>query len=203
VSQRNLAVEFFRKSFQVDVGGVDVLVDFEEGFALDVAVGDHDGVETAVMGFAGDVDDVLAPDGRLVVGEGQRGCAVFFREVNDFDRREMGGADMVGTGLRDVEVLAELASHVAAGSAHGKDSGAGEEVVEGLLLDRVHGDGGGASVTELNQAAVFVLADIAEAGLAFADVAVTRAEITVQAPVGHGFPPAGSGGLLRDCGHDY
>ncbi len=68
---------------------------------------------------------------------------------------------------------------------------AGKEVVQRLLLDRIHGNRRGASVAELQQPSAFILADEAEAVLAFADVAMARAKIAVETPVGHGLPPAG------------
>ena len=39
--QRDFAVEILGEGFQVDVGRIDVVVDVVEGFAGDVAVGDH------------------------------------------------------------------------------------------------------------------------------------------------------------------
>jgi hypothetical protein len=62
-------------------------------------------------------------------------------------------------------------------------------MVEGLLLDRIHGDCGWPSIAELNEFAAFVFANEAESRLALANVAVTRTEITVEASVGHYFPP--------------
>ena len=63
-------------------------------------------------------------------------------------------------------------------------------MIERLLLDGIHGDRRGTSVAELQQASAFVLADKAEAVLAFSDVAVARTEIAVETPVGHRLPPA-------------
>ena len=63
-------------------------------------------------------------------------------------------------------------------------------MVERLLLDGIHRERGGTAVAKLNQASGFVLADEAEAVLAFSDVAVARAEVAVETAVGHRLPPA-------------
>ena len=67
----------------------------------------------------------------------------------------------------------------------------GKEMIERLLLDGIDGDGGGAAVAELHEASGVILADEAEAVLAFADVTVTRTEVAVQTAVGHGSPTSG------------
>ena len=190
VRERDLAVEVFGEPLEVDVGGVDVLVDIEEGLAGDVSVGDHDGVESGAVGGLGDVDDELRPDGGLVVSKGDGGRAALDGKIDDLLRRHVGGALLHGAGFADVEVLAELATEVAARSAQREDVRAGMEVEERLLFDGIDGEGGGASVAELHQFAVDVLADEAEAVLAGPDVAVARTEIAVDASVGERLPPA-------------
>ncbi len=67
----------------------------------------------------------------------------------------------------------------------------GKKVAERLLLDGIHRDGSRPPVAELQQPSTFVLADEAEACLAFSHVAVSRAEVAVEAAVGHCLPPAG------------
>ena len=69
-------------------------------------------------------------------------------------------------------------------------------MVERLLLDRIHGQRRRASVAELDQPSTFILADEAEAVLAFADVAMARAKVAVEAPVGHRSPTS----ELRELG---
>ena len=111
--------------------------------------------------------------------------------VDDVCRAESERVDLVGLGLRDVPVLAEEAAHVAAGGAHGENLRAGKKVVERLLLDGIHGKRGGAAVAELQEPSAFVLADEAEAVLAFSDVAVPRAKIAVETAIGHRSPTSG------------
>src|SRR6267142_4289127 len=76
MSEGNLAVETFGEGFQVDIGGVNVIVDVVEGFASDVTVRNHHPFQSILFRGLADVDYVFAPDGWLVVGECQRVAAV-------------------------------------------------------------------------------------------------------------------------------
>ena len=69
--ERDSPVEIFGERFEVDVGCIDMVVDVVKRFMSDIAVRDHHGVQAVLAGGVADVDDVLAPDGRLVVGEGE------------------------------------------------------------------------------------------------------------------------------------
>ena len=191
VSEGDFAVESFCEGFEIDVGGVDVVVDVVERFAGDVAVGDHDGFEAAGLGGFADVDNVFAPDGGFVVGKGDGVAAVFAGEFGDLFRWEMPGAGLVVMGFGDVPILAEEAAHIAASSAQAEDARAGEEMVEGLFFDGIDLERGGRGVAEREEFAVLIDTDEAETGLAVADVAVAGAEIAVDAAVGIIFPPAG------------
>src|SRR5437764_8712486 len=97
--QCDFAVEIFREGFQVDVGGVDVLVNIAERFSSDVAVGDHNGFQSVFSGGSANIDDVFAPDGRLVVGERQGVATVLARQAGNVFGREMLRADLVVVGL--------------------------------------------------------------------------------------------------------
>jgi len=58
----------------------------------------------------GNVDDILAPDGRFVVGKRDGRRAALQRQLYDLLGTEANGVDLVGLGLGDVPVLAEEAS---------------------------------------------------------------------------------------------
>jgi hypothetical protein len=62
-------------------------------------------------------------------------------------------------------------------------------MVEGFFLDRIDLKGGRRGVTEAVEFPVLIDANVAKTGLTVADVAVARAEITVNAAVGFGLPP--------------
>ena len=87
VGERDLGVELFGECFQVDVGGIDVLVDIEERLARDVAVRDHHVIEPGAVRLAGNVDDVLTPDRRLVISEGEMRDAALDCELHHLGRR--------------------------------------------------------------------------------------------------------------------
>ena len=72
-------------------------------------------------------------------------------------------------------------------------------MIERLLFDGIHRHGGGTAVAKLQQASAFVLADEAEAVLAFADVTVTRTEVAMQTAIGHGLPPTGFMNRWTSC----
>jgi len=201
MGEGDFAVEIFGEGFEVDVGGINVVVDVVEGFAGDVAVGDHDGFEAVRLGGFADVNDVLAPDGGLVVGEGDGIAAVLQGEEGNLLRREVLGVELVLMGFGDVPILTEEAPHVAAGGAYAKDFRAGKEMAEGLFLDWINLESGRRSVAEAEELAAMIDANEAEAGLAEADVAVPRTEVAVDAAIGVQIPPEGfveGGGFLED-----
>ncbi len=200
VRQRDPAVEVLRERLQVHVRRIDVVVDVEEGLPGDVAVGDHHQVQALGPGRLGDVHHVLAPDGGLVVGAGDRRAAVLLRHRHHLFGLQPLGVHLVGLRLGNVPVLAEEAAHVAARRPHGENLGAGQEVAERLLLDGVDLDGGRLRVPQVVERAPLVRPDEAEARLALADVAVPRAQVAVQPPVRVALPPAGFLRLRRNQG---
>ncbi len=144
MGEGEFAVEIFGEGFEVDVGGINVVVDVVEGFAGDIAVGDHDGFEAMGLGGFADVNNVFAPDGGFVVGEGDGIAAVLQGEEGNPLRRERLGIDLILMGFGDVPILAEKATHVATGGAYAEDFRAGKEMAEGLFLDGNLESGGGA-----------------------------------------------------------
>ena len=72
-----------------------------------------------------------------------------------------------------------------------KNLRAGQEMIQRLFFDGIDLQRGGGTVSQAVEAATLVHADEAEAALAFADVAVARAKVAMDAAVGFGFPPAG------------
>jgi len=201
MGKRDFAVEVFAEGFEVDVGGVNVVVDVVEGFTGDVAVGDHDGFQAVELGGFADINDVFAPDGGFVVGEGDGIAAVLQGEERNLIGREVLGIDLILMGFGDVPILAEEAAHVASGGANAEDLRAGEKMAEGLFFDGIDLESGGRSVAEAVEFAILIDADETEARLAGADVAVARTQIAVEAAVGIGSPPEGfveGGGLLED-----
>ena len=60
-----------------------MIVNIVEGLVGDVAVADHHGGQARFSGGVADIDYVLAPDGGLVVGEGDRRTMVLAGELDD------------------------------------------------------------------------------------------------------------------------
>ena len=63
-------------------------------------------------------------------------------------------------------------------------------MIQRLLFDGINLQRGGGGVAKTVELAALVDANKAEAALALADVAVTRAKVTVDAAVRFGLPPA-------------
>ena len=114
-------IEAFAESFEIDVGGVDMPKDFRPGLGRNVAGGDHDAFEPAFTRHMRNVDDKLAPDHRIIIGEGDRGHAVFERELDDLFGADLKTLRLVKLGLADAPVLTKAAAQVATGRAEAQD----------------------------------------------------------------------------------
>ncbi len=187
----NLAVEILGECFQVDIRGVDVIVNVVEGFVSDVTVGDHDGLEAERFGGLADVDHIFSPDCRLVVGERNGIASILLGEERHVLRGHVLGVDLILMGFGDIPVLTKEASHVATSRTHAENARARKEMIERLFFDGIDLKGRRGSIAKTVQFAILIGTDIAEAGLAVADVAVSRAQVTVDPIVRLGFPPKG------------
>src|SRR5690606_4994222 len=104
-----------------------------------------------------------------------------------------GGGDLLGRGLvgervdlarlADAPVLAVAAGEVAARGAEGEDGGAGEEVVQRLLLDGIHAEAARPAVGREDDAVSLPGPHEAEALLALVELAVPRAQVALDAAV--------------------
>ena len=142
--QRDATVEIFGKGFQVDIGGVDVVVDVVEGFARDVAVGDHHSFDAVFFRGAANVDDVFAPDGRLVVGEGDRRAAVADGEHNDVFGRHVARNAPDRPDLEMSQFWQKKQPMLQPAVPMRKHLRAGQEMIERLFLDGIDLQRGGA-----------------------------------------------------------
>jgi hypothetical protein len=103
-------------------------------------------------------------DDRVVVGERDAGAAERLR-----GRGDVGGGGHVGQGVDlagggDLPVLAEAAGQVAPGGTEGQHGGAGQHVVERLLLDRIDAQAAGTAVGSEHQTLTLPGAHEAAAG---------------------------------------
>src|SRR5262249_7360321 len=83
--------------------------------------------------------------------------------------------------LADVPVLAELAGQVAAGGAEREDRGAGQEVVQRLLLDRIDAEAARPAIGREDDLVVQPGAHEAEPALPLPQLAEARAEVALDA----------------------
>ena len=111
--ERDTAVEAFREGLEVHIRGVHMVIDIVEGLARYIAVGDHHRADPRFTGGVADIDNVFAPDRRLVISERDRRAAVADRQRDDVFRRNVRRVNLVRFRFRDVPVLAEKAAHVA------------------------------------------------------------------------------------------
>src|SRR5487761_239195 len=189
--ERDFAVEVFGEGLQINIGGINVIVNVVKGFARDVAVRHHNGFQSALVGDGANIDDVFGPDGRLVIGESDRRAPVVDCKLYDLLGFEMRRMDLVAARFRDVPILAEETAHIASSGAHRKDSRARKKMVQRLFLDGINLNCSGRSIAEAVKFSALIDADEAEASLSVSDVAMPRAEIAMQLAVGVDVPPAG------------
>ena len=183
-------VELLGEPLQVDVGGVDVLEELRARLGRHVARRHEDVREPRRVCRAGDVDDELGPDDGIVVGIGDARATGTEGERDDLLGRRRLARVLVELRLADVPVLAELAPEIAARGAEGEHSLTRQEVVQGLLLDRVGGEARRLAVARAPELPAVVLADVAEARLSLADETVARAERAAKLVALRGVPPA-------------
>src|SRR5262249_44218356 len=115
---------------------------------------------------------------------------VFAREERNFFRRNTVRIYLIVPRFRNVPILAEKAAHVAAGSSHAENLRSREKMIERLLFNRIDLERRGRTVAETKKFSAAIYAYKTETGLAFVDVAVARAKITVDAVAGFWFPPS-------------
>ena len=99
--------------------------------------------------------------------------------------------------LDNVPVMGRLA--VITRQCQGKNLRVGQEVVERLLLDGIDLHDSRLSITKVIKPPANVLADETETCQPLADLAVARAEIAMQLPVGRSFSPTCFMKLRADC----
>jgi hypothetical protein len=202
VGEAELVVEALGEGLQVDVGCVHAGEEFRPGFGGDVARRDRHGPQARPAALAGRVQGILGPGHGVVVGEGHASAAQAQGGLGDLSGGGLftEGLDLVG--LAHMPVLAEAAAQVASGRPEGEHAGAGQEVVQGLLLDGVHAEARAATPGGQDQASALVLTHEAEATLPVSEPACSRAQMAFEGAVLERRPPAaGMGGRLAGFSH--
>src|SRR5258705_9440321 len=137
------------------------------------------------------IDNKLAPDHRIIISKGDRGDAVFERELDDLFGPDLKALRFIELGLADAPVLTEAAAQVATGRTEAQDFASRQKVIERFLFDGIDGEARRRSIAERVQLATDVLANIAKAGLALANATITRAKGAEDLFVGLRMPPEG------------
>ena len=172
-----LRVELLGEGLEIDVGRVHLGVDLLARLLADVAVGDEDRLEPAGVRRARDVDRVLGPDGRVVVGEGERRARRTRRRgPPPASGRPRGRARRRPGAPSRCPSSGRTCSRGCSRRSRRRGGGAGEEVVQRLLLDRIDREAGGPAPAGGDELPAAVLPDEAEAVLPLADPASARAE---------------------------
>ena len=184
-------VKVVGEGLEVDVGGVHGGEEVFPGAGIDIARGDGDVADAPGAAGVGGVDGILQEDHRVVVGIGHAATAQFGGATGDGLRRSAHGQGVNLTGFAHVPILTELAGEVTAGGPEGKDWGAGEKMIEGLLFDGIDAEAAGASVAGEDHRALVAGADEAEPGLALLDMTVAGAEVALDPAVIQPVPVAG------------
>ncbi len=192
VPAAELVIEAVGERLEVDVGGVHRLEELDARFRVDVTGRDGDRLDAPVAAGRRNVDGILEEDDRVVVGVGDAAAAELGGDLGQALGARAVGQRVHFAGLAHVPVLAELAGEVAAGGAEGQHAGARVEMIERLLLDRVHAEARRAPVGDELDLVVEPLAHVAQAALAVAQAAVARADVALQPTVGLAVPVLGA-----------
>ncbi len=204
VGERDQPVEVLVETLQVHIGGVHGVEEWRPGLRRDIASRHGHRFDSLSPAGTGGIDGILRPDHRVVVGKGDAAAFQCAGGRGDHLRRCLLAQSLDLSRLGDIPVLTELASQVAAGRAEGEDAGAGEEVVEWLLLDRVDAEAGTAAIGGQQHPPITVFTDETETTVPVAKVAFAGTEVADNPPGRFTvMPPAArhtailSGGLLR------
>src|SRR6266849_4050740 len=167
-----------------------MIVNVVEGVIRDVSVRDHHGLQSIFLRFLANVDDVLAPDRRLVVCERDRFTAVLQCQQRHIFRRNALRTNLIGPRFRNVPVLTEKAAHVAARRAHAEDARARQKMAQRFFLDGINLQCGRRAISKAVQLSAMIGSNEAESRLAGMNMAVARTKVAVNSPARLRFPPA-------------
>src|SRR5918996_180130 len=190
-------VEVLGERLQVHIRRVHSGVELAAWLRVHVASGHCHRLQPALPTCVGHIHRVLGEDDRVVVGEGHASTAERERPVGDRLGRGLVLKPIELARLGDVPVLAEPAAQIAARGPEGEDAGAGIEVIQRLLFDRVDHEPRRAPVGGEDHPVAEALAHEAEAALTLVKTAVPRTEIALDPPVLERVPPPSRMRLLH------
>src|ERR1700676_1019763 len=190
MSQRGLPVETFRKRFQIDVGSVDVIIDIVKRLIRDVSIRDHHRFQSVFLSGLAYIDDILAPDSRLVISKRQRIATMLKRQQRNIFRRNMLGPHLILPRFRNIPVLAKETPHVAPGRTHTEHTRSRQEMIQRFLLNRIDLQRRRSSVAQAVKFSTLIDTDETKSGLSRMNVAMPRTKVTMHAAASLRLPPA-------------
>src|SRR5580658_2775188 len=186
----SLPVETLRESFEIDVGSVDMVIDIVKCLVGNVAVRNHYRFQPVFLRSLTNIDNILAPDSRLVIRERQRIATMLEGQQRNLFRRNMLGPHLILPRLRNVPILAKEAPHVAPSRAHTEHTGPRQEMIQRFLLDRIDLQRRRSSVAQAVKFSTLIDTDETESRLSRMNVAMPWTEVTMHAATGFRLPPA-------------
>src|ERR1700675_3459281 len=186
----SLPVETLREGFEIDVGSVDMVIDIVKRLVGNVAVRNHYRFQPVFLGSLTNIDDILAPDSRLVISERQRIATMLERQQRNIFRRNMLGPNLILPRLRNVPILAKEAPHVASSRAHTEHTCPRQEMIQRFLLDRINLQRRRSSVAQAVKFSTLIDTDETKSGLSRMNVAMAWTEVTMHAAASFRLPPA-------------
>ena len=176
-------VEMLGKPFEIDVGRVHAAEKLAPRLRADVAGTYRYGLDAAFPAGLRDVNRVFKKNNGIIVSKRDRAAASRHRGMRDRLRRGTILHAVERASLRYIPVLAELAGQVAAGRPEGKDRRAGKKMIERLFLDGIDAEAGRATIGREHNLIACAPAHETQPALPLVELAVARADITLEPAV--------------------
>src|SRR5919108_56223 len=103
-------IEAFGKSFEIDIGCVDIAKDIRPSLRRNIASGHHYAFQTVFPGKARNIYNKLTPDHGVIVGKRKAGSVVTERQRHHRLGISAQASGVIEFGLADAPVLAEPAT---------------------------------------------------------------------------------------------
>src|SRR5262245_3163911 len=193
-----MPIEVLGKALQIDVCRIHGFIKRRPRLRSNIASRDRDGFYARRPASLGAVNRIFRPNDWVIVRVGNAAAPELEGRLCDGFWRSVLAELFNLLRFADRPVLAEFAAQIAAGGAERQDAGAGIELIQWLLLNRVNAKAGAAAIGRKDHLAVTIFAYEAEAAIAGPQMAVARAKIADNAACfGIVVPPAAKTRAVR------
>ena len=179
----DVAIEAFGKGLQVHIGGVDLLEETGAGPVGDISRRHRHGLDPDRAAGIGDIGGIFVKDNGVVIGEGDRGTAQPLGRAGDRLGLSLGLHRVHLAAFRDVVVLTEITREVAARRPEGQHRGAGQKMVERLLLDRIDTETRGPAISGQHDRVILARPHETQPARALLQLAKAGAHLALHAPI--------------------